>query len=146
MGFLGRHNELLSHGSLGGGQARTPGLGGGLWRKAVLVRAPSQGAPEDAALAAAQVNWTQSWKAERPSCSVRPQAVMAADVFIKLPVTKPSFRLCCRVFFQLDLHQSSALQKVLIHSAQGYLTGFSEDCRRVQHESWPHGICSYLSL
>ena len=31
------------------------------------------------------------------------------------------------MFFQLDLHQSSALQKVLIHSAQGYLIGFSED-------------------
>lgn len=62
--------------------------------------------------------------------------------FIKLPVIKHSFRLCCHMFFQLDFHQFSTLQKVLTHSAQGYLISFSEDCWKFQQASWPHGKSS----
>lgn len=150
-GFF-RDNTISCHllAQFGVGQAWPLGLGGGMWCEAVLLPAPSQGAPEDAVLAAVQVNWRQSWKEEHPSCLGRPQVVMAAlrlqTFFINFLVMKHSFRLCCHMFFQLDLHQSSALQKVLIHAAQGHLTGFSEDCWKFQQKSGRHGKSSYLGL
>ncbi|XP_011844766.1 PREDICTED: interferon regulatory factor 2-binding protein 2 [Mandrillus leucophaeus] len=74
-----------------------------MWCDAVLLYVLSHGVPEDTVLAAVQ-----------------------------LPVIKHSFCLCCHMFFQLDFHQSSTLQKVLTHSAQGYLIIFSEDCWKFQ--------------